>query len=59
MQYGRKSGPVFRSVEGFHLKKGYGHAIGLSNWLARNPTASFGDHLVAQSLFDELAQLLR
>lgn len=40
------------------MVKGQETLRGLNNWLSRNPTASFDDRLVAQSLADELSLLL-
>ncbi|MBU4214936.1 MAG: hypothetical protein KJ792_09800, partial [Actinobacteria bacterium] len=42
----------------FHTTKGEESLRGLTNWLRRNPGAGFGDRLVAQSLADELSQVL-
>lgn len=41
-----------------HTVKGQETLQGLNNWLRRNPDAPYHDRLVAQSLADELAQVL-
>jgi RHS repeat-associated protein len=43
---------------GRHIQKGEEIVRGLSKWLKENPSASYGDRLVAQSLRDELVVAL-
>jgi hypothetical protein len=43
----------------FHSVKAQETMNGLTNWLSRNPNASYGDRLIAQSLVDELGSLFR
>lgn len=38
----------------YHLEKGFGSALGLDDWLYRNPLAPAGDRVLAQSLLSEL-----
>lgn len=42
-----------------HTTKGQETLAGLNNWLARNPDAAPYDRMVAQSLADELSELMR
>jgi RHS repeat-associated protein len=42
-----------------HVQKGTDIAKGLSNWLQKNPNASYGDKLAAQSLLNELKSVLK
>ena len=41
-----------------HTIKAQESLTGLNNWLGRNPDASVHDRLVAQSLADELTEVL-
>jgi hypothetical protein len=41
-----------------HIQKGEEYSRGLTNWLAKNPTASEADRAAAQTIIDDLASAL-